>query len=65
MMRSIKEILEKNLTRTFLLRLRADSNGEYIPYCDFRGHPQIVGYKKARECEERKCIHYRLFREPR
>ena len=66
MSRVRKSLLEeRNLTRIFLLKLKTDRNGEYISYCYYHRHKGIIGNSKARECEERICIHYRVFREER
>jgi len=57
--------LEKNLNRIFLIKPKIDRKGEYIPYCDNYHHRGVIGNGKAKECEARGCVHYRVFREER
>ena len=65
MSRSRKAVLKRNLTRIFLIKPKIDTRGEYIPYCDNYHHRGVIGNGKARECEERGCMYYRVFREER
>jgi len=63
MSRTKKSILERNLKRIFLLALQADKEGELIVYCNYPQHRGIVGNGKAKECIEKGCNYYRIFRE--
>jgi hypothetical protein len=60
-----RNLMEINLSRIFLTKLKLDSRGEYIPYCDYYEHRGVIGNSKSRECEQRACEHYRVFREER
>ena len=60
-----RAILKTNLDKIFLSNLKSDLRGEYIPFCDYYRHRGILGNNKAKICEERRCEHYRIFREER
>ena len=36
--------------------IKKDSEGRYIPYCDFGYHQGLV--RKPEVCEQRECSHY-------
>lgn len=41
----------------------ADDEGKFIDYCSYRWHSGILHRRKAEICIERKCYHYRKYRE--
>jgi hypothetical protein len=63
MSKNKKSILEKNLTRIFLLHLQSDKEGELIAYCDYPWHRGVIGNGKAKECIAKNCRYVRVFRE--
>lgn len=50
-----KQNLEEK-TKVLKLRLLRDSQGFYLPYCDYEWHKGIS--KTPDICESRDCIHY-------
>jgi hypothetical protein len=54
--------LEDNF-RIFILPLSEDKIGKYIPYCSLRYHRGIIEKESEKKCLNRKCKHYKVFRE--
>lgn len=39
--------------------LRDEDNKRYVPYCDLGWHQGIIKVSDYKECERRRCDHYR------
>ena len=63
MTRSRKSRLERSAERITLVKVSHDQRGNFLPYCSFGCHPGVLGYQKAKECIDRKCSHYKIYRE--
>ena len=51
-----------NLTRTYPLIPKRDSESEYIEYCDYNKHPGVIVPGRSKICKGQLYEHYKLFR---
>lgn len=60
-----ERLLEKILKTITPIKPSSDGNGNYLHYCTYYQHPGVIGADlvKERGCIEKKCHHYRKYRE--